>query len=413
MTTRSAALASITLLLPALAPAPAPTRADDGWRYVLPAPGDPSEHPPLRALATSAARPVDVIERAAYRGARRRYAQVRFGEPNSTRVAVVLDESPAGVLDLYVDADRDRRIDARDRVEPGLDRRTWRLPLKVEAGPGEGAAGPADVRDRAVVFRLGATGLTLGFAAAGYLEGRVAVAGRSHAARRSDGDGNGLMADPQDKLWVDLDDDGRWDPTAEQFPFAPVLAIGGGRYAARSDPIGRRLALAGLEGEGTVRLAMDKAPSGGSVVAMTALLVGRDGSAVSLDGEGPATVPAGEYRLAAAGVVVRATSGSRWSFAFSDRGRRGEAAWHPVAKGGRVDLDPIGTMELRTGLEAGAAARPGAPIDAQPALYTGDGLLVVAVGRAGESAGEEGPTAEVALRSGDGPPLSSARCGFL
>src|SRR4051794_19681854 len=131
---------------------------------------------------------------------------------------------------------------------------------------------------RAYVFHLGATGLTLSGAAAGYLEGFVRVAGREHRARRTDGDGNGRLTDPQDRLWVDLDDDGRWDPVDEQFLFAPVLPMAGGRYAARSDEYGQCLTLEPLEGTGTIRLAL--ARPGVSVAELSATLVGRDGSAV-------------------------------------------------------------------------------------------------------------------------------------
>src|SRR3954454_2247692 len=82
-----------------------------------------------------------------------------------------------------------------------------------------------------------------------------------------------------------------------------------------------------------------------------ALLVGRDGSAVSLDGGGETVVPAGEYRLASTTVVVRDLGGSRWSYVFSDAHRRGEPAWHPVAWDGRAAIDPIGDLDLRTGLD--------------------------------------------------------------
>ena len=84
--------------------------------FVLPAPGDPFEHPPFRALVLSREKPEDLIEKVAYRGTSRRYAQLRFGSPGSIRVTVVLDEVGPGDVDLFVDANRDRKIDDRDRV---------------------------------------------------------------------------------------------------------------------------------------------------------------------------------------------------------------------------------------------------------------------------------------------------------
>src|SRR5207253_10697622 len=131
----------------------------------------------------------------------------------SVRVAIVLDEVGPGEVDLYVDADRNRKIDERDHVTPsgasagsanGSRReRIWRLPLDVAMVDGE----VTHTVPRAVVFRLGASGRTLGYAAAGYLEGTVTLGGgsqgqaQSHArrlaARRVDGDRNGLMTHAQ------------------------------------------------------------------------------------------------------------------------------------------------------------------------------------------------------------------------
>src|ERR1700728_4538209 len=95
-------------------------RAPAPWRYVVPKPGDPFEHAPFRALVLSREKPEDLIEKVAYRGepARRRYARIRFGSPSSTRVTVVIDTTASGEVDLYADADRNLKIDDRDRVAP-------------------------------------------------------------------------------------------------------------------------------------------------------------------------------------------------------------------------------------------------------------------------------------------------------
>src|SRR3954452_16523138 len=107
-------LAPLTLVALALCAAP-PAEAG-AWLFVLPPPGDPFEHPPFRALVLGREKPEDVTEEVRYRGSSRRYAQVRFGSPASVRVTVVVDEAAPGDVDLFMDANRDRKIDERDRV---------------------------------------------------------------------------------------------------------------------------------------------------------------------------------------------------------------------------------------------------------------------------------------------------------
>jgi hypothetical protein len=213
---------------------------------------------------------------------------------------------------------------------------------------------------RAAIFRLGVTGLTFSYAAAGYLEGQVQFAGRWHVVRRMDGDGNGLFTDLQDRLWIDLNDDVRWDSSSEQFLFASILPIGETRYAVRSDPFGQRLSVAPLEGSGTVRLVLAKRRGLPAAVEVAATLIGRDGSSIGLSGErAQATVPIGEYRLGTVTCAFEdAQGGPRWNFVFSDIDRRGEASWHTVEKGGTVAIDPIGALEFKTGMEQRGRGAP-------------------------------------------------------
>lgn len=381
-----------------------------GWHFVLPPAGDPFEHPPFRALGLTREKPDGVAEKVAYSGRGRRYAQLRFGSPGSVRVSVVLDDLAPGRADLYVDADRNRRIEPRDRVTPAGDGRTWRVPLDVEVVDGEITRSER----RGYVFRLGATGLTFRAAAAGYLDGSVVIGGRRRAARRTDGDGNGRLTDPRDRVWVDLDDDGRWDPAGEQFSYAPVLTLAGGRYAAWSDEYGRRLALGPLEGTGTVRLALGR--PGASIADLSVTLVGRDGSAVGLAGGGAsAEVPVGEYRL---GTVVLAlddpAGGPRWWYVFSDHGRRGEPVWYSVGKGVAVAIDPLEAVALEAGLEGPGPRSPGDDLVVRPGLFTGDGLRIVTCYRGTPTTpgGDDGPAAEITLSDRAGRALVRARSGF-
>ena len=399
----------LPLLLSALALDPAAAAPSAGWQFVAPLPGDPFEHPPWRAISLSATKPEDVIEKVAYRG-RPRYAQLRYGSPGSTRVTVVVDESGPGEVNLYVDADRNRRIEARDRVDGRG--RVWRLPLAMAITEEE------STREipREVVVRLGATGRILSVAAAGYLEGTVRLAGRDHAARRTDGDTDGSYTGAQDHLWIDLNDDGRWDPTAEHFLFAAILTIGPGRYAVRSDPAGTRLALVPLEGTGTVCLSIQRPETRAHLAEIHAQLIGRDGSALNIDGTSEVTAPTGEYRLSAVALVLSDPAGGPpWHFGFSEMPFRPSRVWYKIEKGARLELDPLRGWDLRAEIREPLEERkPGLPVTIQPWLFTRDELLINYGYRGAPTApgADHLTTAHVTLRSTTGTILDAMTSGF-
>jgi hypothetical protein len=382
-------------------------RADtSSRRYVVPPPGDAHEHPPLRVLALSPQKPDGLTETVRYRGTRQRYAQIRYGSAASVRVAVVLDEISTTEADLYVDADRNRVIEATDRVQG--ENGTWRLPLDVAVVED----GKTAFEPRAVLFRLGRVGRTLSFATRGYLEGRARLGGRDVAVRRADGDGNGFFADPQDRLWLDLDGDGRWDPVREQFLFAPVLTLGEARYVVRSDPLGKRLTFQPLEGTGTVRLAVKDPTLAGRVEEVSATLAGRDGSVVTLRGRGAeAALPVGDYRMSVLTLTLKdPAGGAPWQFVFSDGGSPPRRPWHTLAKGATLTLDPVGQVAFLPALADASRCRPGQVLAVQPQLYTGEGLLINTASRGGEAL--DGHHARVVLAAADGAELASASSGF-
>jgi hypothetical protein len=407
--------------------------AQSGWRYVLPAPGDPFDHAPFRALVLSRERPDELVENAAYRGekSRRRFARIRFGSPSSTRVTIVLDETPDGKVDLYVDADRNLRIEDRDRADnadtgqASRGARVWRMPLDVALVEDE----TVRTIPRAVVFRLGASGQTLGYATAGYLEGTVALGGKAErkddkdhhrflAARRVDGDGNGFLADTQDRLFLDFNGDGQFNSASEQFLFNTVLNLEGSRYIVRSDQLGNRLAIDPLEGTGTLRLGLKERKDAASVkpVELRATAIGRDGSVFALSGIEPATVPVGEYRLSNLTLSFDdAKRGQVWSFVFSDGLWSGPPHWYKVEKDAALTIDPVGqpTFELKR-FDSNKFDRPGDDISVRPALYTGDGLLIIVAycGAPVSPSTQERLGARIALMKTDGQTMASAHSGF-
>jgi hypothetical protein len=398
----------------------AQARADDEWRYVLPEAGAEHEYPPLRAIPLAGDKPEDLKEQAEFRGSSRRYAQLRYGSPNAARVAIVVDQLSPGEVDLYVDLNRNRTIEPKERCSG--ENRLWRVPLNVEYAEGE----VFKRLPRELVFRLGSTGRTLSYAAAGYLEGTLPIpegGGTKIAVRRMDGDGNGFFTDPQDRLWIDLNRDGRWDAVDEQFLYASILTIGGQRYAVRSDERGTHLVLSRLEGTGTIQLAARQKPAPnssepgtlGRITEIAVTLVGRDGSAVGLRGpNAKATVPIGEYRVSAVALSLDDLAGGpRWNFVFSDNQAGDDRRWHELAKDATLSIDPLEKLDFATGAwQTDGKCRPGDDLTFQPKLLTADGLLINTCYRGSHDTGRDGTSASIQLSTSDGTLLSTAQSGF-
>jgi hypothetical protein len=400
---------ALTLAL-CLALVPGGTALAGGWRYVVPPPGDPFAHPPPRALALTDRKPADLKESVPYRGKRQRYAQLAYGTGRQAALAVVVDEVGPNEIDLYVDADRDRAITAKDRVPgKGLTRR-----LAVKAVVTEGDT----LREfpRTLLFRYGPVSRTLAVATCGYLEGRADLGGKKVAVRRVDGDANGLFADPQDRVWIDLNADGDWDAAEEEFLFTPILRLGGKRFAVRADARGERLTFAPVEGTGTLRLKLPAALKAEQVEEIQVTVQSRDGVVASARGLGEGvTLPTGEYRVSSLLLTLKGPKGEpAWGYVFGDNGGKGHR-WHRLDKGGTLTVDPVGILEFTAAVGDGKAKiSAGETVSVRPALYTGDGLLIERAyrGRFQSGPGDSGCGGKISLRDEKGGSLASAHTGF-
>jgi hypothetical protein len=380
------------------------------WRYVVPPEGAAHRSPQESPLLLSAHPPEGVELDLGDRDLA--FAQIRYGDPGSVRIAVAVERRKDGDPVLYVDARRKRTLTESDRVE-GKDGH-WETMLEVSAGDG---AEPKLV-PRRVSFRLGRTGLFLAYATLGYLEGEVEIDGKRYAARRVDADGNGFLTDSGDRIWIDLDGDGRWSPFDEQFLFAPILHLNGERYALHSDRLGTSLSIEKIEGVGHVRFRLTDANGQArkDVQALHAVLVGKDGSAVGVDGHDVAVeAPVGEYRIGVVTVTLAdKQKGEPWSFVFSQSGHERDPVWRAVARDADLVVDPIGALDFKPELEFDAGdVRAGDKLIAQPRLHTVDGLLINTCYRGTNTARwGSSPNARLLLLGRDRVVLGEADTGF-
>jgi hypothetical protein len=383
------------------------------WRYVVPPEGE-AFHAPLESpLLLSDAVPEGLEVHVQAQGPGFAFAQIRYGDPGSPRVAIALDRPKEGGLVLYVDANNDRALEPEERLEGHGP--SWELSLSAWAEDGK----QVERVPHRVSIRVGRTGLLLGYATLGYLEGEVEIGGKPRAARRVDADGNGFFTDARDRLWIDLDGDGRWSAFDEQFLYAPVLRLGDTRYALHSDRLGRALGVEKIEGVGHVRFrlpAADGTPRK-DVLGLQATLIGKDGSSVGVRGhDEPVEAPIGEYRIGALALSLAAPGGAEpWTYVFSEPGGRETLAWHALARDGELVLDPIGKLDFRVEVKSDEPRpKPGDALSARIWLFSGDGLLINSCYR-GTSDGAwrgTGPRAFCRLLGSSGAVLEQADSGF-
>ena len=343
------------------------------WRYVVPEPGQPMEHPPLVSLPLGDKPPQIVNGEPKYRG-KALYGLLRYGSLNSPQVILVVDDVGSEDFDLYVDSDRSGHIEPK-QIAAGKERVRRAAAISEVSYLDQ----PSEKYPRQILLRRGITGKTLGVATLGYLEGRVNAAGKSLACRRVDGDANGLYTDLRDRLWLDLNADGKWDPFSEQFPMAPVLVLDGKRYAVRSDQGGTRLAFEEITGEGTIRLELGTLAPGAKVRSLEVSLMGEDGSAYAVRSEGEAIkVPQGGYAVRAVQLAIEQSGDNRpWNFQFTRSDLPTAQQWNRVKTGETIAIDPVGPLVLSAEspqLDQPVAA--GTEVTVRPRLVTVGGLWI-------------------------------------
>jgi hypothetical protein len=340
------------------------------WQYVVPPADARHEYPPLRTLVLSETKPDDVREAVNYRGKRRRYAQIRYGSPRATRVLVVLDEISPTEIDLYVDANRNRVIEPKEKVTGQGN--SWRVRLEVALVDG------SDAPTRTLLFRYGRLTHTLSIATCGYLKGSVELGGRKVSVRRMDGDANGYFTDPQDRICFDLGGADKWDSSTEEFLYGPTLQLAGIRYLMQSDQLGTRLTLRKLEGTGAAKLKF-AAHLAATVQDASVMLLSRDGLITTLRGAaGEEAIPVGEYRVAALFLTLKdPAGGDSWNYVFTgDGGDPQYQHWYAIAKGQTVAIDPVGALDFGVSVRGEGGVKPGDILPIQAHLYTGDKLLI-------------------------------------
>ena len=283
-----------------------------------------------------------------------KFGDLRLGSGGASRRAVVWHQETGT---LWLDADGDGRFIKTERHTLGKE--PLEIPISFAA-----------VQRTLIVKRRGDG---IAYAVRGYMAGTIALGGKAFAALLADGDADGCFdSATADRVWIDLDDDGKFDPLTEQFPLGSALTHSGTAYLIRPDASGMKVIVRERPSEaGSVRLTVTRAPKS-EVVELTAQLVSEWGELVTISAADKAhSLPAGRYRIDGVRLRLKDSDGRVWSY-------RLHGSREPVLQV-RKDKETVfdATEGLRIVVELAAdgdGVKPGQNVRVRPDVVTIAGL---------------------------------------
>jgi hypothetical protein len=324
---------------------------------------------------------------------------------------------------LWVDADGNGRLSRSERhvLGPG---KTLAIAATIT---GKNAmtesSRPASVSvHRTLLFRTGLLGDGPRFAVKGAMSGTLVLGGKTFRALLTDGNADGCFdAVGVDRIWIDLDNDGRFDAVTERFPLgAPITLItarGTAVYTVTSDPWAGSVAAHERDNRlGRLELGLNRqaaASSASSIESVSASLVSDSGELVTILDLGKVQdVLVGRYRIASLELQIVDQAAKVWSYTFTG-GQRATITVVP-------DRSKIVQAELLEGLvfdvaiAAHGGARPGDEVNVTPTLKQATGLYLANCSARPKGAyAVEERSAEIILHDPDGAVLDRANSGFL
>jgi hypothetical protein len=327
-----------------------------------------------------------------------KFGDLRLGPRGATRRMVVWH---ADTGTLWLDADGDGRFASSERHTLGKDALEVRTTFPV---------GDASVT-RTLVFKRRGDGIA--YLVRGYMSGSVTLGGKAYPALLTDGDADGCFdGATADRVWIDLDGDGKFDPLTEQFPLGSALTYAGAAYLLKPDPAGTGVAVRERPSEtGTVRVAVGRMPKA-EVVELSAQLVSEWGELVTVAAaDKPHPLPAGHYRVDGAQLKLKDGDGRVWTYRFA--GTRERVA--TIEKGKETRLDITEGIHVPVELTTdGDAAKPGQPVRVRADVVTGIGLSLTEVEVTARGGGYGTPVrASIRLAGPGSEAVDEVQAGFL
>ncbi|QJW99977.1 hypothetical protein [Frigoriglobus tundricola] len=273
-----------------------------------------------------------------------KFGSAGLGPGGRQRLGVVWH---AGTSTLWFDADGDGRFAPAERHTLA------EKPIETKVAISFGDAG---TQTRTVLIRKRGEGVA--WAVRGYTVGTVTVGGKPVAAALTDGDGDGCFDSPgADRVWLDWDGDGKFDPLTEQFPLGNAISAGGTALLVRPRPDGLGARVRERPSEtGTLRVLVPRLPKS-EVVELSANYVSEFGELVVVRAEDkPQKLPTGKYRVDSVQLALSDVDGKVWRYTFSSGARTHDVE---ISKGKETVHRLLGDPKVTVSFDAGTGVAAG------------------------------------------------------
>jgi hypothetical protein len=334
------------------------------------------------------------------------YGVLSVGNLPAAQPSLIWIPGAPGGPQVWIDGDGDGRFQPAERHR--LDRATLEVQIPIPIAVGDKVRRPK----RTLLFRRRTSDNGLSYAVRGYVVGRLEVDGQAYNALLTDHNADGCFDKPDaDRIWIDLNKDGVFNPLTEQFPLGTPLTVGSRTYVIRPSAEGSTVAVREQPTEhGALRLELG-IKSIIKPAQFSAQLVSEWGELLTVNRLGePVSVPTGRYAIEAVTCQVPDAEGRLWSYRFT-----GESRFHVL-----VDTRRQATLNLFEGLELHIrhtvqreGVAPGQEVQVTPALRTPEGLELINAEFTDRNSGSPtSPSADIELVGSDGSVVDRASSGF-
>jgi hypothetical protein len=298
---------------------------------------------------------------------------------------------------LWIDADGDGRFATHERHT------LTDAPCEVQITI---AFSATEKHERTLIVRKRGDGLA--YALRGYVAGAVTLGKETYRVLLTDGDADGCFDNSvADRLWIDKNRDGQFDPLTEQFTLGRPVTLGA-VYVVQPNPPGNAVRVTERPTD-SGRMTLHATRLGAAKVSkLDAYLISEWGESVLLQDINKETrLPVGRYRLDAVTMSVVDADGHTWTYDFHGSDR------FVVT----ITKDSAALLDLTAGLTMNVAVREMAShhkgtLDVSPAVVTACGLTMQCCEKIDKFSARTAPEAVIAVEAPGSVALCEERSGF-